>query len=228
MKNELRSPGGLRRRWKRAAVVAALAALAAVVVAPQASAHVTRDVPHMLEHVLEAIGAVQGTTDAIKTKIVSTRWTSNLRGVMGNARITVQQEGEDRGSLKIVAIGRPEQRLDLIAEPRHFGGQQWYFRCPVTHRSCSVVWLPPGATRFCSRQAWGKQVAYATQFEAPFNRAISAREKIKDRLIGNLDRREWELPPKPKWMRWATYHRLAAKYLLQQRKIDGVIADYVG
>src|SRR5215207_2843863 len=76
--------------------------------------------------------------------IVSTRWTSNLRGEMGNALITVQKEGEDRGSLKIVVLGRLEQRLDLIAEPRHFGGRQWYFRCPVTSRKCSVVWMPPG------------------------------------------------------------------------------------
>ena len=29
---------------------------------------------------------------------------------MGNALITVQKEGEDRGSLKIVVIGRLEQR----------------------------------------------------------------------------------------------------------------------
>jgi hypothetical protein len=59
---------------------------------------------------------------------------------MGNALITVQKEGEDRGSLKIVVIGRLEQRLDLIAEPRHFGGRQWYFVCPITARKCSVVW----------------------------------------------------------------------------------------
>ena len=160
--------------------------------------------------------------------IVSTRWTSNLRGEMGSALITVQKEGEDRGSLKIVVIGRLEQRLDLIAEPRHFGGRQWYFQCPVTGKKCSVVWLPLGASRFCSRQAWAKQVAYSTQFEAPFDRAISAREKVKARLIGDLDPRDWELPPKPKWMRWDTFERLADKYRLQQGKIDQCIADFVG
>jgi hypothetical protein len=89
------------------------------------------------------------------------------------------------------------------------------------------VRLPPGADCFCSRQAWGKQVAYSTQFEAPFDRAISAREKVKSRLIGDLDRRQWELPPKSKWMRWHTYERLAAQYRLQQCKIDRCIADYV-
>jgi hypothetical protein len=66
----------------------------------------------------------------------------------------------------------------------------------------------------------GKQVAYATQFESPFDRAITARQKIKARLIGNLDPRQWKLPPKPKWMRWSTYERLAEKYNFQQGIID--------
>ena len=125
-------------------------------------------------------------------------------------------------------IGKFEQRLDLIAYPRHFGGWQWYFLCPVTGKKCSVVWLPPGANRFCSRQAWGKQIAYATQFESPFDRAITAREKVKARLIGKLDPRQWELPPKPKWMRWDTYEGLAGKYQSHQAKIDQIIADFVG
>jgi hypothetical protein len=159
---------------------------------------------------------------------VCTQWTSNIRGEFAGALITIQKEGDDRGYLRLVLVGRFEQRLELIAQPRHFGGQQWYFLCPVTHKKCSVVWLPPGADRFCSRQAWGKQVAYATQFEAPFNRAISAREKVKSRLIGDLNPRHWELPPKPKWMRWDTYERLADKYRFKQGVIDQCIAHFVG
>ena len=71
-------------------------------------------------------------------------------------------------------------------------------------------------------------MAYSTQFEPPFDRAISAREKVKSRLIGDLDPREWELPPKPKWMRWHTYERLAAQYHLQQGIIDQCFARFVG
>jgi hypothetical protein len=124
-------------------------------------------------------------------------------------------------------LDKLNQRLELTAQPRHFGGQQWYLKCPITGRRCSVVWLPPGATRFCSRQAWGKQVAYSTQFESPFGRAITAREKVKDKLIGDLNRREGDLPPKPKWMRWHTYNRLADKYLLQESNINRIMADYI-
>jgi hypothetical protein len=124
-------------------------------------------------------------------------------------------------------MGQLDQRLELVAQPRHFGGQQWYFKCPVTGRKCSVVWLPPGADRFCSRQAWGKQVAYSTQFESPFDRALTAREKVKSRLIGDLDPREWDLPPKPKWMRWRTYRRLAENYRLKENEALSDIAKSV-
>jgi hypothetical protein len=158
---------------------------------------------------------------------VEIRWTSNLSGEIAKGSMTIRKEGEDRGVLRII-VGELDQRLELIAQPRHFGGQQWYFLCPVTNRKCSVVWLPPGASRFCSRQAWGRQVAYSTQFESPFDRAITARQKVKLRLIGDLDPREWELPPKPKWMRRHTYDRLAEEYLFHQGIIDKIIADYVG
>jgi hypothetical protein len=161
-----------------------------------------------------------------ETLTVGTQWTSNHRGVIAGALITIQKE-QDRGSLRIVLIGKLEQRLDLIAEPRHFGGQQWYLVYPATGKKCSVAWLPLGASRFCSRQAWGKQVAYSTQFESKFDRAITAREKVKSRLIGDLDPREWELPPKPKWIRWRTYQHMAEKYRCQQGILNQCMADYL-
>ena len=71
-----------------------------------------------------------------------------------------------------------------------------------------MVWMPPGASRFCSRQAWGKQVAYSTQFEAPLERALTAREKVNRDLLA-ISIRVIGRPPKPKWMRWPTYGRLA-------------------
>jgi hypothetical protein len=53
------------------------------------------------------------------------------------------------------------------------------------NRYASVLWMPPGASRFCSRQAWGRRVAYATQFANPDNRAHIGKAKIKSRLIAN-------------------------------------------
>jgi hypothetical protein len=69
-----------------------------------------------------------------------------------------------------------------------------------------------GATRFCSRQTWGRKVAYHSQFNDATNRAHAGKARIKSRLIANLNPDEWELPPKPKWMRWATYNRWEKRY----------------
>ena len=62
---------------------------------------------------------------------IEIRWTSNFYGEVATGWITIKREGEDRGYLRIV-MGELDQRLELVAQPRHFGGRQWYFRCPVT------------------------------------------------------------------------------------------------
>jgi hypothetical protein len=79
---------------------------------------------------------------------------------------------------------------------------------------------PPGAWRFCSRQTWGRQVAYHSQFQDATNRAHLGKSRIKNRLIGELDPDEWDLPPKPKWMRWETYNRYEAKFDRYEAVLD--------
>ncbi len=45
-------------------------------------------------------------------------------------------------------------------------------------------------------------------------------EKIKRRLIGELDPEEWDVPPKPKWMRWATYNRYVERFERYEAVLD--------
>jgi hypothetical protein len=71
-----------------------------------------------------------------------------------------------------------------------------------------------------SRQAWGRQVAYRAQFQNASDRAYLGKERIKARLIGDLDPSEWELPPKPKWMRWATYNRYVERFDDYEEMLD--------
>jgi hypothetical protein len=149
-------------------------------------------------------------------------WTYSRTGERtASALITAQLQTERAGWLRI-QIGELDQWVDLVAQPRHFGGRQWYFRSPITHL-CSVLWMPPGATRFWGRHGWEGRVAYASQFESPWDRAITGREKIKKRLIGS--HRTSDLPTKPKWMRWKTYARLQRKYFLYEDVIDQRIVD---
>jgi len=43
---------------------------------------------------------------------------------------------------------------------------------------------------------------------------------IKSRLIANLDPDEWDLPPKPQWMRWKTYERYEMKFDRYEEILD--------
>ena len=106
--------------------------------------------------------------------------------------ITADMSGNHEGWLGL-QLGNLEQWITLVAQPRPFGGRQWYFTCPVLNRSVSVLWRPPGARDFRSRQAWGRQVAYASQFIDRINRAHLGKSRIKRRLIADLDPDEWDL-----------------------------------
>jgi hypothetical protein len=94
------------------------------------------------------------------------------------------------------------------------------------NRPASVLWKPNGATRFCSRQAWGRRVAYQSQFNDATNRAHAGKVRIKSRLIADLDPDEWDLPPKPKWMRWATYNRYEERYDRYEEFLDNSLAVF--
>ena len=139
------------------------------------------------------------------------RWMNSNGEVIASGWISADMEG-DSGGLFCIRIEDFDQPIPLVGLPRHYGGRQWFFVCPITNRRASVLWLPQGARQFASRHAWPGQVAYRSQFMSPMDRAYLGKEKIKQRLIGELDPQEWDLPPKPKWMRWKTYHRIVEQF----------------
>jgi hypothetical protein len=119
----------------------------------------------------------------------------------------------DGSGLVRLTLGGVEQTLRLRGVPRHFGGFQWYFVCPVTGRRASVLWLPPGAKRFASRLAWGRQVAYDSQFETPHDRAFSQSENIRRRLrVKGCAAADDAISRKPKGMHWRTYYGLLDRW----------------
>jgi hypothetical protein len=153
------------------------------------------------------------------------RWTYTYTGEeIAKGVVTSNMIGVHEGWLRI-QLEKLDQRIILVPKTRNFGGYQWYFVCPVMNRYASVLWMPPGATRFCSRQTWGRGVAYASQFADPDNRAHIGQAKIKSRLIANLDPDEWDLPPKPKWMRWRTYDRYLERHDAYEAILDYGIAE---
>jgi hypothetical protein len=135
-------------------------------------------------------------------------WANNA-----TATVTLMIQGERSGSCQI-GLGDRVQCLFLEARPRHFGGCQWYFVCPITGHRASVLWMPPGARSFACRRNWGRRVAYTSQFLDRVGRAHRGKAKINARLcdLGGFEPDEWDLAPKPKWMRWATYNRAEEKF----------------
>jgi hypothetical protein len=146
-------------------------------------------------------------------------WSNSHRGEIASGAITADMTNPSHGWFRI-AIGGSVQQITLVSRPRHLGGRQWFFLCPVSGGLASVLWKPPGASKFCSRQAWGRQVAYRSQFQNASDRAYSGKQRIKARLIGDLDPEEWELPPKPKWMRWKTYNRYVDRFDDYEERLD--------
>lgn len=119
-----------------------------------------------------------------------------------------------------VRVGSLDQTIILQPRPCHFGGLQWYFVCPVTGRLAFVLWLPHGGRSFASRHAWRRRVAYASQFATPVDRAWRGQARIKNRLIRDLDPDDWDIPPKPKGMRWNTYNRHVARFEQYEAALD--------
>ena len=163
------------------------------------------------------------------TGAVGIRWTNNYSGEeIASGTIAADMSGCRVGKLRI-QIGRLDQQINLVARPRYFGGRQWFFVCPYLNRLTMVLWMPPGANYFACRQRWARQVGYASQFMTRTDRAHRGKAKINSKLcaIGGFDSDEWELPPKPKWMRWSTYNRAVEKYDHYESILDEGLAMLV-
>ena len=152
---------------------------------------------------------------------------SHSNSEIASGRITADTTDERRGRLRL-ELGELDQRIELIAVARHYGGRQWYFVCPQTGRRASVLWKPPGARAFASRQAWGRQVAYASQFKTGYDRACSAAWAIKYRL-GGADYSDFagELPPKPRGMHWRTYEKETSRLETYENACNFYLLRYI-
>jgi len=138
------------------------------------------------------------------------RW-SNSTGYVATGAVTADLIGHS-GWVQI-ELDAKAQRFEVVCENRHFGGRQRYFICPKTGRKASVLWRPPGAAEFRSRQGWGNNVAYITQIGSWVDRAHRGKEKIIKALVGGEEKSDTTvLPPKPRLMRLQTYDRYAVRF----------------
>jgi hypothetical protein len=96
-----------------------------------------------------------------------------------------------------------DYRVQLTTTPQPLGGRRWWWVCPRRGDLVSKLYKPSGGALFASRKA--HRLAYRSQRQSPYDRAISQAFKRRHRLgaeggIGDpID--------KPKGMRWATFDR---------------------
>lgn len=113
--------------------------------------------------------------------------------------------------------GTMRYRIRLTTTVPPFGGIRWWFVCPNTGRRVSKLFLPRGGRKFLSRQAYG--LGYACQRIDRSDR-IHLQGRRLYRSLGGEGNWQDEAPPKPKWMRWATYERKVNRLYATQARLD--------
>jgi hypothetical protein len=134
-------------------------------------------------------------------------WRYRNGEVAGRVGHTVAIHADDAGTLALeyTLNGQPvRQWFDLFGRPCRFGGYRWLARCPATGRPVAKLYGCTGTFQPRHRLV----ASYRSQDRMP------ATEKLRDREVAILRRLDADDsvrgdPPKPKWMRWPTYSRLA-------------------
>jgi hypothetical protein len=147
-------------------------------------------------------------------------WSGACQWTDGNKVCSINLSAESERlhlSYKVrVGDGRWEDVAEVISVcslPCRFGGSRSYFRCPGrdgTDCGRRVAKLHLSRRYFLCRRC--NQLAYASQFEQPWKRALRRVNKLKQRLSINVGIAE-PLPEKPKGMWTRTYGRLLDEIL---------------
>lgn len=125
--------------------------------------------------------------------------------------------GDESGSLTLdYSTGTDEERkqitctIRLVTLPRHYGGRIWYFVCPYTGRRARKLYKWAPIDWFCQRTAISPKPTYACQRVGGSERITAQRWALRRRLCDDFSDLFGE-PCKPKWMRWRTFERHAAR-----------------
>lgn len=156
--------------------------------------------------------------------IASIGYTANLGDALGDLTLSYSHSDRDRGERKAVTC-----RIPLGSDALHFGGRHWYAYCPHTSRRALKLYKFSGIEYFCHRTAIRPLPTYASQRESGSNRIFAQRWAIR-RKLGDEFSDLFGEPMKPKWMRWHTFERYAARdaalagreYVFMARLIDRI------
>ena len=121
--------------------------------------------------------------------------------------------GEVAGTLALsyrVNGQKEESIIRLSTVANHYGGRNWFMHCPVTGRRARKLYKWSGLPYFRHREAVQPRPTYASQRVGRHDRILSQRWALRRRMGDDLSDPLSE-PFKPKWMRWRTFERCAAR-----------------
>lgn len=113
------------------------------------------------------------------------------------------------------------QTIRLCYTVPNYGGRRWWMRCPILTTRVGKLYLPAGADRFASREAW--KLSYECQREAAADRALERLFRLQAKLgcAPGLSR----TPTRPKGMRHTTFARHMQAFISLQRAAARQFAD---
>lgn len=103
-----------------------------------------------------------------------------------------------------------------------FGGERPWFVCDVSANGVycgrQVAKLYGAGRLFACRHCY--RLGYAVQRVGPMDQAHHQLARLHRKLSADYDGPEMSPPPKPKWMRWKTYSRIARHIEEGQERLD--------
>jgi len=118
-------------------------------------------------------------------------------------------------------------RVRLSSLPLNYGGRRWYMHCPYTGRRALKLYKFSGIDQFCHRTAIRPLPTYASQRVSGLDRVMEQRWAIR-RKLGDTVSDLFSEPMKPKWMRWRTFERYAARDAELSAREDSYLLSLLG
>jgi hypothetical protein len=116
------------------------------------------------------------------------------------------------------------QRIPIRWTSCRFGGERPWFVCDVyangVYCGRRVAKLYHGGRLFACRRCY--RLVYAIQRGGPMDRAHHNLGRLHRKPRADYDRPDMPPPPRPKWMRWKTYSRIARQLEAGQERLDVV------
>ena len=114
-----------------------------------------------------------------------------------------------------------EEYIRLSTTQPNYGGERQWLHCPSCGSRRAILY---GGRYFRCRACHG--ACYQTQLEDARNRALTKLYRRRKKY-GGFGSSDEPFPPKPKWMRWATYFRLKAKDEFDRNRMFGLEMEWI-